>query len=96
MKFSKRRSLFSPQGAGNCVNETKYKKICKDSCFIGTSVLKAGGTALDACEAAIVALENSGQTNAGYGSNLTWDGKIECEASIMDGSNLQFGACTNL
>lgn len=51
---------------------------------------------MDACEAAIVALENCGYTNAGYGSNLTWDGKVECEASIMDGSTLQFGACTNL
>lgn len=41
-------------------------------------------------------LENSGQTNAGYGSNLTFNGKVECEASIMDGTTLHFGACTNL
>lgn len=51
---------------------------------------------MQACEAAIVALENCGYTNAGYGSNLTWDGKIECEASIMDGATRQFGACTNV
>lgn len=63
---------------------------------MGTSILKSGGTAVEACEAAIVALENCGYTNAGYGSNLTWDGKIECEASIMDGTTRQFGACTNL
>lgn len=88
--------LNSIPGAGNCVNEIKYKKICKESCQIGTSILKSGGTALEACEAAIVALENCGYTNAGYGSNLTWDGRIECEASIMDGSTRQFGACTNL
>lgn len=83
-------------GAGNCVNETKYEKICKESCQMGTSILNSGGTALEACEAAIVALENCGYTNAGYGSNLTWDGKIECEASIMDGTTRHFGACTNL
>lgn len=83
-------------GAGNCLSETKYKQICKESCQIGTLILKSGGTALDACEAAIVALENCGYTNAGYGSNLTWDGKIECEASIMDGTSRQFGACTNV
>lgn len=59
-------------------------------------MLKAGGNAMDGCEAAISALENCGYTNAGYGSNLTWDGDVECEASIMDGSSLRFGACTNV
>lgn len=38
-------------------------------------------------------LENSGLTNAGYGSNLTWDGTVECDASIMNGQTLHFGAC---
>lgn len=84
------------KGAGNCINDTKYRKVCKESCIAATNILRNGGTALDACEAAIIRLENCGYTNAGYGSNLTWDGNIECEASIMDGASLQFGACTNL
>ncbi|XP_031838321.1 taspase 1 isoform X2 [Nomia melanderi] len=37
-------------------------------------------------------LENSALTNAGYGSNLTLEGTVECDASVMDGSTLQFGA----
>lgn len=41
-------------------------------------------------------LENNGHTNAGYGSNLTWDGCVECDASIMEGHTLHFGACTNV
>lgn len=38
-------------------------------------------------------LENSPLTNAGYGSNLSWDGLVECDASIMNGQTLHFGAC---
>jgi taspase (threonine aspartase 1) len=40
-------------------------------------------------------LEDSEHTNAGYGSNLTWNEKIECEASIMDSRTSDFAACTN-
>lgn len=83
-------------GAGNCINDTKYRKVCKDACLQAVEILRSGGSALEACETAIVRLENCGYTNAGYGSNLTWDGKIECEASIMEGTTLQFGACTNV
>lgn len=84
------------QGAGNCLDENKYKRICKEACTRATTILMAGGSALDACEAAIIRLENSGNTNAGYGSNLTWDKTIECEASIMDSFSLKYGACTNV
>lgn len=41
-------------------------------------------------------LEDNGHTNAAYGSNLTWDGHVECDASIMEGHTLHFGACTNV
>lgn len=59
------KNLYVFLGAGNCLDETKYKRVCKEACVKATSILKAGGTTLDACEAAIVCLENSGNTNAG-------------------------------
>src|SRR5258707_6617858 len=40
-------------------------------------------SALDATTAIIAALENHPDFNAGYGSNLTFDGQVECDASLM-------------
>ena len=39
-------------------------------------------------EKAIRSLENDERLNAGYGSNLTIEGTVECDASIMHGSGL--------
>lgn len=48
------------------------------------AVLRAGGTAVDAVEAAIRSLEDNEITNAGFGSNLTIDGVVEGDATMVD------------
>jgi hypothetical protein len=55
-------------------------------------ILKAGGTAVDAVEAAIKVLEDKEITNAGFGSNLAIDGVVECDATIVDHLG-RSGAC---
>jgi beta-aspartyl-peptidase (threonine type) len=58
----------------------------------GWSVLNAGGTAIDACEEAIIELEEATVFDAGIGSHLNRDGKAQLDAIIMDGVSLKSGA----
>jgi beta-aspartyl-peptidase (threonine type) len=62
----------------------------------GAAILEDGGSALDAVEAAVVALEDDPHFNAGRGSVFTHQGTIEMDASIMDGATLAAGAATGL
>lgn len=83
-------------GAGNIPNERVPGKLtgCKKSVQIGYKILKNGGSALDAVEAAVRYMEDDENFNAGYGSVLNLDGEVEMDASIMIGSNLNAGAVT--
>ncbi len=62
------------------------------SLLAGWSVLKAGGSAIDAVQAAVVVMENSPHFNAGYGAALNENSRHELDASIMDGATLAAGA----
>jgi L-asparaginase / beta-aspartyl-peptidase len=58
----------------------------------GYEVLERGGTSLDAVTTSVRILEDDPLFNAGRGSVLTHDGKVELDASIMDGSSLRAGS----
>lgn len=80
-------------GSHNKRLHQEYRKACRKACLKGIQILRAGGTAAQAVQASIVVLENNPITNAGYGSNLTTSGFVECDASLMDGRTLNFGGC---
>ena len=62
----------------------------------GEAILAAGGSALDAVEAAARVLEDHPSFNAGRGAVLTADGKAELDAAIMDGRDRRAGAVAGL
>jgi beta-aspartyl-peptidase (threonine type) len=57
----------------------------------GWRVLEGGGKALDAVQAAIVAMEEDETFDAGRGSFLTRDGRVQLDALMMDGATMRAG-----
>ena len=57
----------------------------------GWRVLERGGSALDAVEEAVVIMEDDETFDAGRGSFLNRDGRVQLDALIMDGSTLRAG-----
>jgi len=92
-------SLVIHGGAGNMNRELMpaekqqvYLDSLEKALSIGDSILRAGGSSLDAVEACIRFLEDCPLFNAGRGAVFTAEGKNELDASIMDGASHQAGA----
>ena len=57
----------------------------------GWDALRLGGTAVDAVEAAITVMEDDDTFDAGRGSFLTRDGRVQLDALMMQGKDLRAG-----
>src|ERR1700688_1105151 len=63
----------------------------RNAAAAGWRVLERGSSALDAVEEAVVVLEDDETFDAGRGSFLNRDGKVQLDAFIMDGATLRGG-----
>jgi len=86
-------SIVVHGGAGaDPADADEFRAGVRGAVLAGWTVLGAGGSALDAVEAAVRALEDHPRFNAGRGSVLTSAGTVEMDASIMEGDRLRCGA----
>lgn len=87
-------SLIIHGGAWNIPPEAK--EDCRVGIQIaletGWKILSHGGSAMDAVEAAIVTLEDNSTFDAGIGSHLNRDGRVQLDAILMDGGSLKAGS----
>jgi beta-aspartyl-peptidase (threonine type) len=91
-------SLIVHGGAWDIPDEAvdACKAGCERALAAGWSILNQGGSALDAVEAAVIVLEDNPIFDAGFGSHLTLDGHVECDAIVMDGTTLRAGSVAAL
>ncbi|XP_077586206.1 isoaspartyl peptidase/L-asparaginase [Stigmatopora nigra] len=68
----------------------------KASAREGFAVLQKNGTALDAVESAVRALEDNTVLNAGHGATPNTDGEVEMDALIVDGKTLACDAVSSV
>ena len=72
--------------------EKAYQEALNKALETGYAILKDGGTAMDAVEAAVRTMEDNPLFNAGKGAVFTNEGKNELDAAIMDGKTLAAGS----
>lgn len=76
--------------------EAEYLQALKQATLSGYTILKQGGSSLDAVENSVIYMENCHLFNAGKGSVFNAKGKHEMDASIMEGKLLKAGAVSSV
>jgi beta-aspartyl-peptidase (threonine type) len=94
-----RWSIAIHGGAGTILRErmteaqrAEYEAGLRAALAVGASRLAAGGSALEAVIETVMLLEDDPLFNAGRGATLTFDGRIELDAAVMDGRDRSAGA----
>ena len=93
--------LLAHSGAGDYSNMTPQTIEARRDGMVkairaGYAVLARGGSSMDAVEATIRVMEDSGLYDAGRGAYYTKDGVPEMDAAIMDGRTLQAGSVASV
>jgi beta-aspartyl-peptidase (threonine type) len=80
-------------GAGAIADEilSDYRAGLQAALDAGWERLAGGGSSVDAVEVAITVMEDSGTFDAGCGSVLNSDGRVQLDAMLMDGASLDAG-----
>ena len=84
------RSQMTPE------KESAYTLALQTALQIGETILRNGGSSLDAVESSVKSLEDCPLFNAGKGAVFTHDGQHELDASIMFGKDLSAGAVAGI
>jgi L-asparaginase / beta-aspartyl-peptidase len=93
--------LVAHGGAGDYSNMTPQdiearRDVVTQAVRAGYAILARGGAGVDAVEATIRVMEDSGLFDAGRGAYYTKDGVPEMDAAIMDGRTLQAGSVASV
>ncbi len=76
--------------------EEAYRSALRAALQEGNAVLRDGGSALEAVQAAITTMEADTLFNAARGAVRTSEGTVELDAAIMDGATRNAGALTGV
>jgi len=71
--------------------EAAHEAGVRSALETGYRILTRGGSALDAVEAAVTVMEEDPTFDAGRGSFLTSDGRVQLDALLMDGGRMKAG-----
>lgn len=84
------RDSLTPQ------QDAAYRAALQRALDAGSAVLRSGGAAMDAVQAAIQVMEDDPLFNAGRGAVFTAAGRNELDAAVMNGTDLTAGAVAGL